>query len=692
MQNVNTGSLQNSSGTKRTKSQKILRSFLILFFSFLISAIGWFAYSSINTYLLKVYIIEKVDEIYTKLTWKERIGQLFMIALPGNKFNPQMERELLKIQPGGVIYFHYNFLYPYLKDGTKYEKYNLGLTDEQVKRSIKSLKTLNSEIQEFSMGNFKVPLLITTDQEGGRVYRIGAGVTHFPGAMAIGQMDVPEFSYNAAFINGLQLKELGINMVLAPVLDINNNPFNPVINIRSFGTSLNRVIRMAVPYLKGLSESGNIGVIKHFPGHGDTDKDSHITVPVIRKSISELHQLELVPFKKAIAEGTQVIMTAHILLPKIDPLNVATMSPVFLKDILREEMKFSGIIISDALEMEGVAKRNPGKNLGIKALKAGVDILLFTSWGKKVWEIHEHIINEFKTERLNPELVELSVKRILTLKLKKGLFHSNYSHLVRFDDRMGDHLENTNKVIKNRLINIIRPLKKINSVIDLKNNSLADKFLKSSNKQSDIKNGYFPSLNNISKQDRGAFYDWNHLISYYSVRGIYQPVLGTPLDIDKTVFFYKSVHLKNLALFSGIRNENLYPFSAFPSLIIKKGKLKKTLEQNYLVEMHDPADIKIWNMIWNKLIKHQKYKYTRNIIHNTNGPVYALYAGNPFLKIFIPLNGGVAATFSPSKVSLEEGWKRFFLMYDLSKIEYFKDSNVNRNIMGLIPSANLILR
>ncbi|MBP9889243.1 MAG: glycoside hydrolase family 3 protein, partial [Leptospiraceae bacterium] len=256
--------------------------------------------------------LDQAAEIVSKMTDEEKAGQVIHIAIPKNYLDEVAISELQKVRPGGVILFGVNV-------GKKKEIRALtkGLQLE--------MKNLNSP-----------PLFISIDQEGGRVVRVEKGVTSFPGALAIGQTKNPSYAFNAGLITSYELNKLGINLLLAPVLDVNNNPENPVINTRSFGMTLDAG-DLAISFERGARLGGAIPVIKHFPGHGDTNVDSHLGLPVIEKTEAELLDFELIPFQKSIQEGAKAVMSAHIIYPNLDKKYPSTLSKKILTDILRKK-------------------------------------------------------------------------------------------------------------------------------------------------------------------------------------------------------------------------------------------------------------------------------------------------------------------------------------------------------------------
>ncbi len=342
--------------------------------------------------------IKRIDEsraIVKTMTIKEKIGQMIMIGVPGARHTDRSERILRKYLPGGIILFGFN------------------LSDE------KGTRKFIEDLQSTSMKYSGIPLFVSIDQEGGRVKRIVDGVTQFPGNMAIGVVDDEGLTADLASIIGIQLRLLGINMNLAPVVDVNNNPANPVINTRSFGSSPDVVMRMAIAYVEGLQRSRCIAVAKHFPGHGDTDKDSHITLPVLPHRLQRLKEVELKPFVAAIDADVEAIMTAHIAYPKVLGNNLpVTVSPLFLRDILRQELEFEGIIITDDMEMDAISRYIDLGEAAVQSIRAGADIVLISTHGYHVPLIVKSIEKALQEGRLTEKRLDDSVTKIVELKLR----------------------------------------------------------------------------------------------------------------------------------------------------------------------------------------------------------------------------------------------------------------------------------
>lgn len=280
---------------------------------------------------------------------KNIIGSLVAVGFSGTEYNKHIKKMIREYHVSNVILFARNV--------------------STLSKLVKLTKRIHKEIIEYTG---ETPLIMI-DQEGGVVTRIFEEATFLPGAMTIGASHAD--SYRIGKIMGEELIRLGIDMNLAPVLDVNTNPLNPVIGIRSFSDNLETVKNLANEEIKGIQEAGVIAVGKHFPGHGDTKVDSHLGLPVVNKSLSKLQKEELFPFREAITSGVKAIMTAHILFPEVDMVP-ATISKVFLKDVLREELGFKGLVISDSMEMKAIANEyTTPKAVGMGIL-AGLDIAM----------------------------------------------------------------------------------------------------------------------------------------------------------------------------------------------------------------------------------------------------------------------------------------------------------------------------
>ena len=297
---------------------------------------------------------------------------------------------------------------------------------------------LTDEIQQAAMkSECGIPMLISADQEGGIIYRLGTG-TPTSGNMAIGATNDASLAYENAKIIGSEIKALGINTDLAPVLDVNNNPSNPVINIRSFSSDPELVSKMGMEYIKGLQSEGVITTCKHFPGHGDTGTDSHTGLPLIDKSYDELKALELVPYAEA-ANVTDIIMTAHIQFPQIETetytsklsgeqINIpATLSKTMITDVLRGDYSYDGVVMTDSMLMDAIRKNFDLIDSAVLAINADVDIILEPMTIETDEDIAavekyiEDIAQQVRDGKISEETIDKSVTRILNMKKERGI-------------------------------------------------------------------------------------------------------------------------------------------------------------------------------------------------------------------------------------------------------------------------------
>jgi beta-N-acetylhexosaminidase len=291
------------------------------------------------------------------------------------------------------------------------------------------VKSLGEGLQKLAQETrLSIPLLITADQEGGIVARLTQGFTVFPGNKALGMTGNPELAKESAFAIGRELHAVGVNVNLSPVVDVNINPRNPIIGIRSFSDSPETVVTFGRKALEGYRQSGTIACLKHFPGHGDVEVDSHHDLPLINKSMEELRRVELKPFAE-LASETDTIMTAHILVPALDPDNCSTLSKKTL-DFLRLDLGFKGVIIADSLVMQGVLKKcGSVDEAAVQALNAGCDILMFggrqlidgTNTELTVTDIrriHHSVVEAVKSGRVSEDRLNQAVEKVLQLKNK----------------------------------------------------------------------------------------------------------------------------------------------------------------------------------------------------------------------------------------------------------------------------------
>ncbi|HEX6288944.1 MAG TPA: glycoside hydrolase family 3 protein [Herpetosiphonaceae bacterium] len=330
-----------------------------------------------------------------QLTLEQAIGQKLMLSFVGTDPSPELSA-LLQRQPiGGISLFRaHNVADP-----------------AQVRRLTTALQRMAAECGH-------PPLLVAADQEGGQLMAIDGGTTQFPGNLALGATGSAELAFQTGYALGRELAAMGINVNYAPACDVNINPQNPVIGTRSFGEDPALVARLGAAMVQGMQAAGVAATAKHFPGHGDTASDSHYGVAVVHHDRSRLRQVEIPPFVAAIQAGVRLIMSAHIAFPAYDGGTTlpATLSPTLLRGLLRDELGFGGVIISDALDMGAIAQ---GPDLVIDALAsamAGVDLLLLNTEPQIQQYVYSGLIQAARRSLLDPADTLLSAERVLALK------------------------------------------------------------------------------------------------------------------------------------------------------------------------------------------------------------------------------------------------------------------------------------
>ena len=320
---------------------------------------------------------------------REKIGQMFMIGLQGESLTRDEQLVIEECGFGGFILFSHNCCGP-----------------EQILSLCRSLWE----------SNLKTPPLIGIDQEGGRVHRLANPFTHFPAAALVGRKDDPNLAYRAARATAAELALVGVNLNFAPVLDVNSNPNNPIIGSRSFGTEPNQVITFAWPYVQGLRDGGIIPCGKHFPGHGGTDKDSHLDLPVLDRSPDELTAVELPPFVHACRNQIESLMTAHVLYRSLDPNFPATLSPNIVTGLLRQQLGYARVVFSDDMEMKALSSNYDADEAVALAVRAGVDVMLYCHDLPGAVNALEFLCSEAERNPAVRAQVENSYHRITELK------------------------------------------------------------------------------------------------------------------------------------------------------------------------------------------------------------------------------------------------------------------------------------
>ena len=351
-----------------------------------------------------------VEKTLHRLSLEEKIGQLLFVSISG-RFFPADSDEMSRLRylirekkVGGVILF----------GGEVYET-----------------ALLLNQLQKWA----RVPLLVASDLERGAGNQIN-GATVFPPLMALGAADSDDLAYEMGRITALEARAVGIHQTYAPVVDVNINPDNPIINTRSVGEDPELVSRIAINFIRGCQENGLIATAKHFPGHGDTDLDSHTLLPVISADLERLEKVELLPFKRAIEAGVKSIMTAHLHVPALDstPGLPATLSPLILSELLRKKFNFQGIIVTDALTMGGITRSFSPAEAAIRAIKAGVDCLLLPA---DIDAASAALKEAVRSGEIPVSRIEASVRRLLLVKAQLGLARNKLVNINLLPYRVG---------------------------------------------------------------------------------------------------------------------------------------------------------------------------------------------------------------------------------------------------------------
>ena len=347
--------------------------------------------------------LARVKKIMDNMTIEQKVGQMFICGFSGTSISSDLIKAIDNYHIGNVIYMGAN------------------VTDTA------TLAKMSNDIQTRMIDKNGVGAFISTDQEGGTVARIKSGGTHFISNMAMGATGDYYSTYLEGAACGKELRNYGINVDFAPVLDVNNNPDNPVIGVRSYSDNPLKVSLYGKNMFLGLMESNVMGTCKHFPGHGNTSTDSHYGLPTITTPMTELYQTELAPYISSIANGIDAIMTTHIIFTAIDRDYPATLSYKVLTNLLREELGFNGLIITDGMEMNAVSQNFGGYDeTGVLAVKAGVDILTYTTTANPI-KAYNGIMNAIKSGEITEERINESVERILLKKLKYGILDNPYA-------------------------------------------------------------------------------------------------------------------------------------------------------------------------------------------------------------------------------------------------------------------------
>lgn len=366
-------------------TSSILRIIYISFFSFYLLSLVVLPVDAITD--------KEIESLISTMTVNEKVGQLLIFGIGGPKVGPVAKAHIIKRLVGGVILYDKNI------------------------RDPEQLAKLTAALQEHSIKTPKgIPLLIAIDQEGGSVARLKKGATTLPGNLALGATRSVVLAEKAGRLTGVELAAVGINMNFAPVIDVNTNPHNPVIGVRSFGESPDLVAQMGTAYIRGIQANGVLATAKHFPGHGDTNVDSHKKLPIVFHDNVRMDTIELRPFRAAIRAGVAAIMTAHILYPKLDPELPSTLSYTILTKLLRQKLGFNGLIITDDIEMQAIDAQYETGKAAVMAIQAGADIVLVPWDLKKQQRVYNTLRQAVRNGKISETRLNLSVRRVLKSK------------------------------------------------------------------------------------------------------------------------------------------------------------------------------------------------------------------------------------------------------------------------------------
>ena len=388
--------------------------------------------------------LDKVNNIINNMTLSQKIGQMFVVGFSGTSMPSNLSSAIEEYNFGNVIYLAYNVASP------------------------NTLTKMTNDIQTKMVQENTVPGYITIDQEGGRVVRLSNGGTHFVSNMAIGGTGDFNNGYLEGQAIGKELINYGINCNFAPVLDVNNNPENPIIGIRSYSDNPLLVSLYGNEMIKGLKEANVIACSKHFPGHGNTSVDSHYGLPTITSTKDELYQTELAPFISAINNGIDSIMTTHIIFTAIDEKYPATLSEKVLTGLLREQLGFDGVIFTDGMEMGAVTNNFGGHDqTAIMAVKAGVDVLTYTSINSPI-TAHKAIMKAVQSGEISEERINESVRRILLQKLKYNILDD----YIKDNNNINDLLANNEQLNINFAMQSLTQVKGVFNGLDKSKSTL----------------------------------------------------------------------------------------------------------------------------------------------------------------------------------------------------------------------------
>ena len=368
----------------------------------------------------KLSIEEKVNYKMDNLSIDEKIAQMLIVYYIGDEYDENLSNIIKEVKPGGFILMSDNI--------TTYD------------RTLNFVKGMQNDSD--------IPMIISTDEEGGSVQRIkeirDISVTDIPYMYYLGQTKDKNLAYKVGEIIANELRTIGVNLTYAPVMDIYSNPNNTVIGKRSFGSDPNTVYDMATSLKNGIEDNLVNTCIKHFPGHGDTETDSHFEIPIINKTLDELENSDLLPFIKSIND-TNMIMVGHIALPKITNSSIpASLSKEIVTDLLKNKYNYKGLVITDALNMRSLTNNYSDKEIYTMAINAGVDLLLMPNGSKNAIKYIKEAIDD---EEIDINTINESVRKILTYKysnIKENYLDKSYLNKSEYSNVLNQIIINEN--------------------------------------------------------------------------------------------------------------------------------------------------------------------------------------------------------------------------------------------------------
>lgn len=526
----------------------------------------------------------RAHAITVALPLEKKLGQLVHLGIYGRVAGPGIEDVIRRYHPGGIILF----------------AVNIG--------SSKDVTALTSGLQSMSLKHSGVPLLISVDQEGGRVQRVSDGVTDFPGMMTLGQTEDERLAYTMGFLTSRELRARGMNFLFAPDIDVNNNPANPVINTRSPGSDADLVAKTGTAYMLGAMDARGLPTLKHFPGHGDTDTDSHLALPVVDRSVEELEKVEFVPFRRSIEAGAPAVMVGHILLKKVDATYPSTLSAPVVKGLLRDRLNFQGLIITDAMEMKAVADRYPMGESALMAFRAGVDIILLTAQSDHIRQIEERFKGALEKGEIQLADVDRAVERQIYLKLKSTDWTGD--DLVPQD---GASIEDGKRIVSTH------------AELEQKADALAAQL----------------------RREYGGRPD--AAIAERGVRSLRRDFAGLSSK-ESTFVFYRTRSVREEALRLGLAPEHVQPLFHIRQLLIRHDVA--TFAGPWIVELND-TDVADWN---------------RLVQRTGDRSVVGVLAGSPFLPWQTTEHAAILGAFSPQASCREALVRRAFTAVPAAKL------------------------